>query len=768
MVEKKLVVVQLLPELDEGGVEGETIDLSVYLASQGHKPIVISGGGRLVPLVTENGGIHIHWPYIGEKSFRCLQYILKLKRFLIEERVDILHLRSRLPAWIGYLAWKLIAKEKRPRLITSFHGFYSTNSYSAIMTRGERVVAVSGAIKSHILKNYKVDQKKIQLIHGGFDKKEFSPDNISADRINSLQKKWNLTPGSRPVIMLPGRLTLWKGQDVFIESLALIKDLEFIGLCIGDTEENPSYTQKLNDQIIRNKIENKVKLVGHCADMPAALMLADVVVSASSTQPEAFGKIAIEAMAMKKPVIATAHGGSLETVRPGETGWLIPPLEPKELASAIKEAISEPDKVKKMGEQGFEWVNEHFTALRMCEKTVQLYYRASESKTFQNQENQLTVLQLLPELESGGVERGTLEMGRYLVKNGHRSIVVSGGGRLVEQLTEEGSEHVLMNVGAKDPSTLLHILPIRHLIKKENVDILHLRSRMPAWVGYIAWKSILKKHRPVVVTTFHGFYSVNAYSGIMARGDGVIAISEGIKKHILQQYDSAKNIRLIFRGVDSNYFNQDRVDLTRVGKLKKTWNLGNRLKVLMLPGRLTRLKGQMLFLKSLLHVKYSDYIAVLVGDTSDNPKYTEELKEFIDKNGLSNRAILVGYCDDMPAAFMLADIVLSASSTEPEAFGRTTVEAMAMGKPVIATAHGGSLETVVHGQNGWLVSPSDEKEMAIAIDKALSMSEDELHTLGENGKMRVQKRFATEAMCEQTMTYYNELLTNTDSFAESE
>lgn len=762
MVEKKLVVVQLLPELDEGGVEGETIDLSVYLASQGHKSIVISGGGRLVPLVAEHGGIHIHWPYIGEKSIRCLQYILQLKRFLIEEHVDILHLRSRLPAWIGYLAWKLIPKEKRPRLVTTFHGFYSINSYSAIMTKGERVVAVSGSIQSHILENYKVDKEKIHLVHGGFDKKEFSPDKISADRINFLKKKWNLGSGSRPVVMLPGRLTQWKGQDVFIESLALIKDVEFIGLCIGDTEENPPYTQKLNDQITRYNLEDKVKLVGHCTDMPAAFMLADVVVSASSTQPEAFGKIAIEAMAMKKPVIATAHGGSLETVKPGETGWLIPPLEPKELANAIKKAIAEPEKLKKMGEQGFKWVNEHFTALRMCERTVRLYREAYECKTFQNQENQITVLQLLPELESGGVERGTLEMGRYLVKNGHRSIVVSRGGRLVKQLTEEGSEHVFKNIGVKGPSALLQILPLRHLIKKENVDILHLRSRMPAWIGYFAWKSLPKEQRPVLVTTFHGFYSVNAYSGIMAKGDGVIAISEGIKKHILQQYDGTKDIRLIFRGVDSNYFNPDTVDPSRVAKLKNKWDLSSRKKVLMLPGRLTRLKGQMLFLKSLLYVKYSDYIAVIVGDTSDNPKYTEELKEFIVNNGLSDRVALVGYCDDMPAAFLLADIVLSTSSSEPEAFGRTTVEAMAMGKPVIATAHGGSLETVTHCQNGWLVAPSDEKEMAMAIDKALSMSKDELQTLGDNGKMRVIKKFATEAMCKQTMTYYYELLTAAD------
>jgi len=767
MVAKKLVIVQLLPDLDEGGVEGETVDLAVYLAREGHKSIVISGGGRLVPLVEESGGKHIYWPYIGEKSFRCLQYILKLKRFLLEEKVDILHLRSRLPAWIGFLAWKLIPADRRPSLISTFHGFYSVNSYSSIMTRGERVAAVSGIIKDHILEHYKVDEEKIRLVHGGFDKEEFSPEKISEDRVASLLKRWNLTSNSKPVIILPGRLTLWKGQDVFIDSLALIQDLDFIALCIGDTEENHNFTKQLNDQIKRNRLEGKVKLVGHCTDMPAALKFADIVVSASSTQPEAFGKVAIEAMAMKKPVIATAHGGSLETVVDGKTGWLVPPLDPEKLSVAIKEALLNPDEVKRLGEQGFEWVNEHFTALRMCEKTVQLYYEAYDSKRIPKRQQRLTVLQLLPELESGGVERGTLEMGRYLVKNGHRSIVVSGGGRLVGQLEKDGSIHISRSIGSKTPLALLHVLPIRRLLKKEKVDILHLRSRMPGWVGYIAWKSLSKKNRPVLVTTFHGFYSVNEYSAVMTKGDGIIAISESIKTHIFQNYNKKDNVRLIFRGVDSTYFNSDNVAVSRLEKLKKSWKLNTEAKVLMLPGRLTRLKGQQIFLKSLLQVRNNNYIAVLVGDVLDNPGYTAELNEFIEKNGLAGRASLVGYCDDMPAAFMLADIVLSTSSSEPEAFGRTTVEAMAMGKPVIATAHGGSLETVIHDVNGWLVAPSSESYLAGAIEKALAMSDSELSQLGANGRVRVKKKFTSQAMCEQTVAYYDELLEADESIPTS-
>ena len=436
-MEQKLKVVQILPELEEGGVEGETIDLAGYLAREGHHSIVISGGGRLVAPLEKSGSQHIHWPCIGEKSFRCLQYLLKLRRFLVQERVDILHLRSRLPAWIGYLVWKSLPEWRRPSLVTTFHGFYSINSYSKIMARGELVAAVSKTIKQHIIDNYDVDETKIRLIHGGFDVEEFCPSQIETTRVEKLRNKWLNDCPDCPVIILPGRLTQWKGQDSFIESLSLLTDLDFVALLIGDTEENSSFTTKLRERIKFHNLQDKVKLVGHCSDMPAAFLLADVVVSASSTQPEAFGKIAIEAMAMGKPVIATAHGGSLETVVPGKTGWLVPPLAPRAMAEAIRDAIINPEQTKQLGRQGRAWANEHFTAEAMCRKTLDLYKELSDKTRFFRSQKKITVLQLLPELNSGGVERGTLEMGRYLASRSHRSLVVSGGGRLVSQLDSD-------------------------------------------------------------------------------------------------------------------------------------------------------------------------------------------------------------------------------------------------------------------------------------------------------------------------------------------
>ncbi len=367
-------------------------------------------------------------------------------------------------------------------------------------------------------------------------------------------------------------------------------------------------------------------------------------------------------------------------------------------------------------------------------------------------------MQLLPELNSGGVERGTLEMGRHLVDNGHKSIVVSGGGRMVDQLEKEGSLHVQKTIGSKSPLALCHIWPLRQMMKKNRVDIVHLRSRMPAWIGYLALKSLRKKNRPVLVTSFHGFYSVNRYSAIMTKGDGVIAVSRSIQQHIAEKYNRSNNVRLIARGVDIASFTPGNVDQKRLEALVNDWGIDPAKPLVMLPGRLTRWKGQVVFLNSLLQVKNSKYQAVLVGDTDDNPGFTKELQRFLAKNNLADRVRLVGHCHDMPAALLLADIVLSTSSSEPEAFGRTTIEAMAMGKPVIATAHGGSLETVLPGKTGWLVKPDDPEELAAALEEALAMDKKQLKILGEYGRRHVTDNFSSQAMCEKTLAYYYELL----------
>lgn len=368
----KLTIVQMLPDLDEGGVEAETVETAAYLVKKGHRSIVISAGGRMVPALEKSGSQHITWPYIGAKSLRCLKYLIPLRRLLIREQVDVLHLRSRLPAWIGFLAWKSLPPAKRPRLLTTFHGFYSVNSYSAIMTKGEQVIAVSNTIAEHINEAYGTPKEQIAVICSSFDEIMFDPANVSNARVSRLKAEWGIDNSATPLILLPGRITRLKGHELFIRSLKRIRHIPWLAVCVGDTRENADLVNELQALARTADIGDRIKFVGHCDDMPAAMLLADVVISAS-VKPESFGKTAVEAQAMGTPVIATAHGGSLETVVNQETGWLVSPANDIGMADAIQEAITDQALAQRLGQQGQKRVSELFTSSIMLEKTLGVY-----------------------------------------------------------------------------------------------------------------------------------------------------------------------------------------------------------------------------------------------------------------------------------------------------------------------------------------------------------------------------------------------------------
>ena len=372
MVAKPISVVQMLPELHAGGVERGTLEMAAYLSALGHQSTVISGGGRMVPELEANGSRHITWP-VGRKSPFIFRHFFPLRRFLVKEAIDVLHVRSRVPAWIAFWVLKSLPESVRPRFVTTFHGYYSINAYSAVMTKGERIIAISKGVLSHMVEHYDVDEDRVALIYRGVDEKTFDPSIVSNARVNRLLKLWEIENAPPPIIALPGRLSPWKGQDYFIQSLSRIKDLEWTALCIGDKEENHSQLQKLQQMVSRLGLEKRIRFVGHCEDMPAAMMLSDVVVSASSSEPEAFGRIVVEAQAMGKPVVATAHGGSLETVLDGKTGWLVPPQDTDSLSDALTKAIQNKPLCREFGGEGRKWVMDNFTVHRMCEKTLKVY-----------------------------------------------------------------------------------------------------------------------------------------------------------------------------------------------------------------------------------------------------------------------------------------------------------------------------------------------------------------------------------------------------------
>ncbi len=309
----------------------------------------------------------------------------------------------------------------------------------------------------------------------------------------------------------------------------------------------------------------------------------------------------------------------------------------------------------------------------------------------------LTVVQMLPALDGGGVEKGTLEVGRYLVQNGHRSIVISGGGRMVAQLQREGSEHLAWQVGAKRPGTLLYIKRVRELLRDERPDILHLRSRLPAWIGYWAWRGLDPATRPHLVTTVHGPYTPGRYSSVMVRGERVIAISEMIRAYILKNYPRVDpaNIRVIPRGVDPE-------DYPYGYRPSPQWLTAWRAQypqiegkyVVTLPARLTRWKGQEDFIALIAALKRRGLAVhgLLVGDAQPRKQtYAAELRRRVTREGLDSDITFTGHRSDLREILAISRAVVSLSK-EPEAFGRVTLEALSLGVPVAAYDHGGVAE----------------------------------------------------------------------------
>lgn len=374
---------------------------------------------------------------------------------------------------------------------------------------------------------------------------------------------------------------------------------------------------------------------------------------------------------------------------------------------------------------------------------------------------QVTVLQVLPSLGAGGgVERGTVEIARAIVEAGGRSLVASAGGLMVHDLTRAKADHFELPVDSKNPLVMrANIARLAGLIVEQNVDIVHARSRAPAWSAYFAATKTGRRF----VTTFHGTYGAGnplkrKYNAIMTRGERVIAISSFIAGHIRQVYGvPAARIRVIPRGVDLERFDPARVSAERVAQLASQWRLGDGLPVVMLPGRLTRWKGQTVFLEALSRLGRKDIRCVLVGSDQGRADYRRELEDIISRHDLGEVVRIVDHCGDMPAAYMLTDVVVSAS-TDPEAFGRVVPEAQALGRPVIASDHGGARETIIEGETGWLTPPGDAQALAATLERVLAIGPEARQGLADRAIAYVRGNFSKDAMCDKTLDVYNEVL----------
>jgi glycosyltransferase involved in cell wall biosynthesis len=368
-----------------------------------------------------------------------------------------------------------------------------------------------------------------------------------------------------------------------------------------------------------------------------------------------------------------------------------------------------------------------------------------------------TILQVVPALVSGGVERGTLEIAKKLVEAGFRSIVISAGGSLVTALEESGSKHIKLNVASKNPLTIwLNSKKITKIIQEEKIDIIHARSRAPAWSCFIAAKATGIK----LITTFHGIYNFRTkikkfYNGIMTEGNKVIAVSQFVKDHIIKNYKIDKSkIVLIHRGVDHREFTIEKINSEILLKYKTKYNVPANTPVILLPARMTEWKGHTILVKALEKIKHLNFYCIMAGDLAKHPAYVTRIKNLINECKIQNRVQLFGNEPSMINLYGISDIVISAS-IEPEAFGRTIIEAQSMEKLVIATNIGGAAETIENEKTGFHVDPANSQQLADKIEYCLSiLGTDNAKKIQSAARKSTIENFSLDAMLEKEMSVY--------------
>ncbi|HSF95841.1 MAG TPA: glycosyltransferase family 4 protein [Thermohalobaculum sp.] len=385
----------------------------------------------------------------------------------------------------------------------------------------------------------------------------------------------------------------------------------------------------------------------------------------------------------------------------------------------------------------------------------------SRSGEAREEHRPLTVLQIIPRMEIGGAERGTLEITEAVIREGGRALIATAGGQLLPRVTKAGGEVIAMNVDTRNPLNLWqNARLLARLIQDLGIDVVHARSRAPAWSAY--WAT--QRTGTPFITTYHGAYAEDlpfkrSYNAVMARGRPVIAVSDFIRDRIVERHGvPLDRIAVIPRGADVNVFSEDAVGNERAVKLADQWGLlDDPRPVIMLPARLTRLKGAEDLIEAadrLRAMRGDDFLILLVGETGAS-SFDDALRKKIDRHGVGTCVHLAGVCTDMAAAYKLASVVVSAS-TRPEAFGRTIVEAQSMGRPVIATDHGGARETVRHGSTGWLYPPGDIARLTIELNKALNLDPSERAHMGMAARALVHSKYTVAAMQRATLDVYEQ------------
>ena len=381
--------------------------------------------------------------------------------------------------------------------------------------------------------------------------------------------------------------------------------------------------------------------------------------------------------------------------------------------------------------------------------------------------SKIKVLQVIPKLGYGGAETGCYDLAHYLPEKNCASYIVTSGGKLLKYVKNKKVKVIRLPVQTKNPILMLfNSLILIIIILIFNISIVHARSRAPAWSCLLATKITRRKF----VTTFHGTYNFKSslkkfYNSVMVRSDVIIAGSNFIFNHIKENYSKyllpEKKFLVIFRGINTEYYNSNKVKYSDVELFKKKFNIDHDSKIILLPGRLTPWKGHEMFLESLKKFKHNfsqiKFKAIILGDDQGRKIYKKKLLRLVEQYRLIDDVIFIDHMESMPLAYKISTIVVS-SSIEPEAFGRISVEAQSMGKPIIASNIGGSRETIINDKTGFLFEAGNTNKLSEKLSEILNLSELTLSGVGSEGRKNVIAKFDIEKMCFSTYSEYKKLI----------
>ena len=381
--------------------------------------------------------------------------------------------------------------------------------------------------------------------------------------------------------------------------------------------------------------------------------------------------------------------------------------------------------------------------------------------------SKINVLQVIPKLGYGGAETGCFDLAHFLNENNCKSYLVTSGGPLLKYINRKKVKVIRLPVQSKNPLLiLLNSIVLIFIIFFLNINIVHARSRAPAWSCLFATKITRRKF----VTTFHGTYNFKSslkkwYNSVMVRSDLIIAGSNFIFSHIQKNYSTylneEKKFLVIFRGINTEYFNPKKIKDSDKTLLRKKWKIDNDKKVILLPGRLTGWKGQEMFIDSIRNLKENspdlNFIAVILGSDQGRKIFKKKLIRLVEQYRLNNEVLFVEHLELMPIAYEISDVVVS-TSIEPEAFGRVSVEAQAMEKPILASNIGGSNETIINEKTGFLFEAGNSKNLSEKLGEILNLSEVTRNGIGAEGRKNVKVKFNVEKMCNSTYSEYKKLI----------